>query len=79
MSSNYGSPHSGSTVRTCTLAPSAVPRHNPPLPASWADHPTLEKERIWRALHHGWNRLRAAQALGIPRRTFYRRLREFSI
>jgi serine/threonine-protein kinase PknK len=39
-----------------------------------------EKERILEALDkHAWNRARAATALGMPRRTFYRRLNEFGI
>jgi serine/threonine-protein kinase PknK len=39
-----------------------------------------EKRRILRALEaHGWNRARAARELGIPRRTFYRRLQEHGI
>ena len=39
-----------------------------------------EKRRILRALEaNGWNRARAARALGMPRSTFYRRLREHDI
>ncbi len=39
-----------------------------------------EKERILDALERsGWNRLQAAKLCGIPRRTFYRRLREYGI
>jgi len=39
-----------------------------------------EKHRILAALEqHGWNRVRAATALGMPRRTFYRRLKEHDI
>ncbi|HEU4405318.1 MAG TPA: helix-turn-helix domain-containing protein [Polyangiaceae bacterium] len=48
----------------------------PPLPL----HKRRERARIldmlWR---YGWNRRRAAEALGIPRRTFYRRLDEYGI
>lgn len=41
---------------------------------------TREKRRIIDALEkHGWNRAKAAVALGMPRRTFYRRLTEFNI
>jgi transcriptional regulator with GAF, ATPase, and Fis domain/predicted Ser/Thr protein kinase len=41
---------------------------------------TREKRRIIEALEkHGWNRAKAAVALGMPRRTFYRRLTEFNI
>ncbi|MFT3922371.1 MAG: sigma 54-interacting transcriptional regulator [Myxococcales bacterium] len=39
-----------------------------------------ERQRILEALErHGWNRVKAATALGMPRRTFYRRLSEFGI
>ncbi len=39
-----------------------------------------ERQRILDALErHGWNRVKAATALGMPRRTFYRRLSEFGI
>ncbi len=39
-----------------------------------------ERKRIIEALEkHGWNRAKAATALGMPRRTFYRRLSEFNI
>jgi DNA-binding NtrC family response regulator len=41
---------------------------------------TRERRRIIDALEqHGWNRAKAATALGMPRRTFYRRLSEFNI
>ena len=39
-----------------------------------------EKRRILEALEaHGWNRSKAAEALGMPRRTFYRRLADHDI
>jgi DNA-binding NtrC family response regulator len=39
-----------------------------------------ERRKILSALEaHGWNRARAAKALGMPRRTFYRRLQEHQI
>ncbi len=39
-----------------------------------------ERARILEALEaNGWNRSKAARALGIPRRTFYRRLKEYGI
>jgi DNA-binding NtrC family response regulator len=39
-----------------------------------------EKRKILAALEaHGWNRARAAKSLGMPRRTFYRRLQEHQI
>ncbi len=44
------------------------------------DFKRSEKQRILAALEaHDWNRARAARALGIPRRTFYRRLKEHGI
>jgi transcriptional regulator with GAF, ATPase, and Fis domain/tetratricopeptide (TPR) repeat protein/predicted Ser/Thr protein kinase len=44
------------------------------------DHRNVEKQRILAALEAcGWNRVRAAQTLGMPRRTFYRRLADYSI
>jgi serine/threonine-protein kinase PknK len=43
-------------------------------------HKLEEKQRILHALEaSGWNRVKAAQALGMPRRTFYRRLADYSI
>jgi DNA-binding NtrC family response regulator len=45
-----------------------------------SDHRQDEKQRILQALEAtGWNRVKAAQALGMPRRTFYRRLSDYSI
>jgi serine/threonine-protein kinase PknK len=39
-----------------------------------------EKERILEALGRAnWNRMQAAKLVGIPRRTFYRRLKEYGI
>jgi two-component system response regulator PilR (NtrC family) len=44
------------------------------------EYKTGEKQRILAALEeHGWNRARAASALGMARRTFYRRLKEHEI
>jgi DNA-binding NtrC family response regulator len=45
-----------------------------------AEYKDGEKERILRALAAcNWNRVKAAELTGIPRRTFYRRLKEFGI
>ncbi|MCS6799281.1 MAG: helix-turn-helix domain-containing protein [Myxococcota bacterium] len=50
------------------------------LPQSLSDFKAEERRRILAALAaEGWNRVRAARALGMPRRTFYRRLREYGI
>jgi serine/threonine-protein kinase PknK len=39
-----------------------------------------EKVRILQALEgSGWNKVKAAKVLGIPRRTFYRRLQQYGI
>jgi DNA-binding NtrC family response regulator len=56
-------------------APSALP------PAqTFEDFKDTEKQKILEALEaHNWNRAKAARALGIPRRTFYRRLKEHGI
>jgi DNA-binding NtrC family response regulator len=43
-------------------------------------HKQGERERILAALRScNWNRVKAAGALGLPRRTFYRRLKQFGI
>jgi DNA-binding NtrC family response regulator len=45
-----------------------------------ADHKAAERERILSALTaSNWNRVQAAKLIGLPRRTFYRRLKEFGI
>ncbi|HMI90892.1 MAG TPA: sigma 54-interacting transcriptional regulator, partial [Polyangiales bacterium] len=45
-----------------------------------SDHRSDERERILKALQAcNWNRVKAAKLSGIPRRTFYRRLREYGI
>ncbi|HEY8429037.1 MAG TPA: sigma 54-interacting transcriptional regulator [Sandaracinaceae bacterium] len=49
-------------------------------PASIEEYKDLEKRRILEALEAcAWNRVRAAKALGMARRTFYRRLKEYDI
>jgi DNA-binding NtrC family response regulator len=64
-----------------TRAPSvAPPRGEVVLPANFAAHKQTEKDRILAALEKAnWNRLQAAKLCGIPRRTFYRRLKEYGI
>jgi DNA-binding NtrC family response regulator len=58
----------------------AVEAERPSAPANVKDFRETEKRNILAALEaHGWNRARAAKALGMPRRTFYRRLQEHSI
>jgi serine/threonine-protein kinase PknK len=80
----------GTTIEASDLALEAAPLSStvPPLqpvaptepPQSLGDFRTKERRDILAALEaHGWNRARAAKALGMPRRTFYRRLQEHSI
>jgi transcriptional regulator of acetoin/glycerol metabolism len=58
-------------------------RENGPAPArkgTVSEHRREERERILDALRScNWNRVKAAEVSGIPRRTFYRRLREYGI
>jgi serine/threonine-protein kinase PknK len=52
----------------------------PPKKATTSQHRRDERERIIEALRScNWNRVKAAEVAGIPRRTFYRRLREYGI
>ena len=45
-----------------------------------SEHRREERDRILEALRESnWNRVKAAEISGIPRRTFYRRLREYGI
>ena len=58
--------------------------HAPPATSAGADNfrdfKDAERNRIVQTLNaHGWNRAKAARALGMARRTFYRRLKEHSI
>jgi transcriptional regulator with GAF, ATPase, and Fis domain len=47
---------------------------------SQAEFKAAERERILSALAAcNWNRVQAAKMIGVPRRTFYRRLKEFGI
>jgi hypothetical protein len=52
----------------------------PPAARSAAEHEQAEKQRMLEALNEtGWNKLRAAEKVGLPRRTFYRRMKEYGI
>jgi transcriptional regulator with GAF, ATPase, and Fis domain/tetratricopeptide (TPR) repeat protein len=52
----------------------------PRSPITYADHRADEKDRMLDALRAcNWNRVRAAEVLQMPRRTFYRRLKEYGI
>ncbi|HZF47991.1 MAG TPA: sigma 54-interacting transcriptional regulator [Polyangiaceae bacterium] len=51
-----------------------------PVQTSLDAHKASERERILSALSScNWNRVKAAQIVGLPRRTFYRRLKEYGI
>ncbi len=76
----------GPSVDACDLALEADGdklESAPTIPApaeSLDDYRQSERRKILAALEaHGWNRARAAKALGMPRRTFYRRLQDHSI
>jgi transcriptional regulator of acetoin/glycerol metabolism len=67
-------------------APAPVPAVSSPaapgvtLPATVDERRAREKAEILAALDAtGWNRLEAARELGMPRRTFYRRIMEYGI
>ena len=68
------SPRDISKVVAGAAAPEAVEA------PSAADREVQERQRIVAALEeHNWNKSKAAAALGIPRRTFYRRLTAYGI
>jgi DNA-binding NtrC family response regulator len=80
----------GNTIEAADLALEAEPGSEPSeresepprpsTPANLKDFRENERRNILAALEaHNWNRARAAKALGMPRRTFYRRLQEHSI
>ena len=49
-------------------------------PSNEEEWKAQEKRKILEALEGAsWNRVRAAKVLGMPRRTFYRRLKEYGI
>jgi len=69
-------------IPDASRAPSIAPPRDTTgvLPPTFAAHKQTEKERILGALEKAnWNRLQAAKLCGIPRRTFYRRLKEYGI
>jgi DNA-binding NtrC family response regulator len=68
-----------SRIRT-TPSAAAQPAPAGARAASQAEFKAAERERILSALTAcNWNRLAAARMIGVPRRTFYRRLKEFGI
>ncbi|MEM9187849.1 MAG: sigma 54-interacting transcriptional regulator [Myxococcota bacterium] len=63
---------------TVRLVPTPATSERPP--QTYGDFKADEKQRILAALEeHNWNRVQAAKALEMPRRTFYRRLKEYDI
>jgi DNA-binding NtrC family response regulator len=71
--SNHGSQHRPSTNRRTT-------HQTTQKRGTLSEHQRSERRRIVEALEAtGWNRLKAATLLKMPRRTFYRRLREYNI
>jgi transcriptional regulator with GAF, ATPase, and Fis domain len=59
---------------------SVRPSQSPKRATSEAEFKAAERERILSALTAcNWNRVAAAKMIGVPRRTFYRRLKEFGI
>ena len=80
----------GTTIEPADLALDGERRSSVPPPLETVPHATVaqsledfresERRKILGALEqHNWNRARAAKALGMPRRTFYRRLQEHRI
>jgi transcriptional regulator with GAF, ATPase, and Fis domain len=70
-------PPTTSETRARASTSGSVP---PPRAGSRAEYKAAERERILSALTAcNWNRVAAAKMLGVPRRTFYRRLKEFGI
>jgi transcriptional regulator with GAF, ATPase, and Fis domain len=56
------------------------PARSAPRPRTEDEHKDDEKEKILSALTRcNWNRVQAAKLIGIPRRTFYRRLKDYGI
>jgi len=69
----------GESRTTTTNRPPRSSQRRPPK-STLSQHRTDEREKILKALQAcNWNRVKAAELSGIPRRTFYRRLREYGI
>jgi DNA-binding NtrC family response regulator len=63
-----------------TQSPSATPSVAPASASPMAVRKAAERQRIIEALEQvNWNKVRAATVLGMPRRTLYRRLREYGL
>jgi len=67
-------------VPSAARAPARPAEAPKPVKGTTSEHFRGERERILDALRAcNWNRVKAAELSGIPRRTFYRRLREYGI
>jgi DNA-binding NtrC family response regulator len=68
-------------ARPVAAQPASAARSEPPRAETSLDaHRASERDRILAALTAcNWNRLKAAERVGMPRRTFYRRLKEYGI
>ena len=63
-----------------TIEPGQAPASPSADLGNYASFKDAERDRILATLNtHGWNRAKAARALGMARRTFYRRLKEHRI
>lgn len=66
--------------RSIAVAPMRKESQRSRQKATISQHRRDERERILQALQAcNWNRVKAAELSGIPRRTFYRRMREYGI
>jgi serine/threonine-protein kinase PknK len=81
--SSRGAPRSSGALGQGPPSAGAASRRAPSTGRADRDlvgHKQREKDKILGALQScNWNRVRAAQIVGLPRRTFYRRLREYGI
>lgn len=79
-----GAPAQSGSAVLAPIGPEKPDEAPPPDPENLStnldDFKSKERSKILEALEAtGWNRAKAARALGIPRRTFYRRLKEYDI
>jgi DNA-binding NtrC family response regulator len=73
-------PTTAKTVAATPPARAAASASAPTRARSHDEHKDVEKEKILAALTQcNWNRVQAAKLTGIPRRTFYRRLKDYGI
>jgi transcriptional regulator with GAF, ATPase, and Fis domain len=67
-------------ARAVRVSPAEKGPRAPTSETTFDAHKAGERERILAALARcNWNRVKAAQIVGLPRRTFYRRLKEYGI